>query len=134
MNQENSEKAVDTYDQFVGAEVCLPYELGRTIMVVFTKRVKYNKIDPRGIEHPTFFEDHSLYEVSFSNGRTEELAANVISENMISQVDSEGHHYHVLKEISYHYAYGSALKGRYIFIRSRGRNLHAKNTIRGCKL
>ena len=61
-------------------------------MDIFAKRVKYNENNPRGIEHPTFFVDHSLYEVLFPNGRTENLIANVISENMLSQVDSEGHH------------------------------------------
>ena len=29
VNQENSKKATDTYDQFVGADVCLPDERGR---------------------------------------------------------------------------------------------------------
>ena len=28
VNQENTEKAVDTYDQFVGTEVCVPDEQG----------------------------------------------------------------------------------------------------------
>ena len=87
VNQEDSEKAVDTYDHFVEAEVCLPDERGRKIMARFTKRVKDNKGNPRKIEHPALFADHSLYEVSFTNGQTEELTANVIYENMLSQVD-----------------------------------------------
>ena len=62
-----------------------------------TKRVKDNKGKPRGIEHRTLFADHSLYEVSFPNYLREELTANFIAENMLSQVDSEGHHYQVLK-------------------------------------
>ena len=40
VNQENDEKAIDTYDQFVGAEVCLLYELGIKIMARVTKSVK----------------------------------------------------------------------------------------------
>ena len=59
-------------------------------MARVTKRVKDNEGNPRGIEHPTFFADHSLYEVSFP-GQTEDLTANVIAENMLSQVDSEVH-------------------------------------------
>ena len=93
-----------------------------------------NKGDPRRIEHPTLFADHLLYEVSFPNGWTEELTANVIAENMLSQVDSEVHHYQVLNHISDHSADGSALKRIYLFIRSRGGNLHAKKTTRGWKL
>ena len=63
MDQENAEKAVDTYDQFVGAEVFLPDERGRKIMASTTKRVKNNDDNPRGIEHPALFAYHSLYEV-----------------------------------------------------------------------
>ena len=62
MDQEHSEKVVDTYDKFVGYEVCLPDEQGEKIISRFTKRVKDNKGNPRGIEHPTVFADHSLYE------------------------------------------------------------------------
>ena len=29
VDQENAEKSVDTYDKFVGTEVCLPDEKGR---------------------------------------------------------------------------------------------------------
>ena len=71
MDQENYEKAVDTYDQFVSAELCLPDERGIKIMARATNRVKYNKVNRRGIEHPTFFADHSLYGVLFPNGQTE---------------------------------------------------------------
>ena len=53
-----------------------------------TKSVKYIKDNPISIEHPALFVHHSLYEVSFTNGRTEELKANTIGENMLSQVDS----------------------------------------------
>ena len=83
VDQENYEKTVDTYDQFIGAEVCLPDEWGRKMMARVTKRVKYNEVNPRGIEHSKLFADHSLYEVSFTKERTEELTANVINENKL---------------------------------------------------
>ena len=35
VDQENSEKDVDTYDQFVGTEVYLPDEQGRKIIARF---------------------------------------------------------------------------------------------------
>ena len=74
LDQEISENSVDTYDQFVRAEVCIPDERGGNIMARVTKRVKDNEGNPRGIEHLTLFTDHSLYEVSFTNRRTEDLA------------------------------------------------------------
>ena len=88
VDQENDENYVDTYDQFVGAEVCLPDKLGRKIMAWVTKLVKDNKGNPIGIEHPTFFAYHSLYEVSFSNVQIEKMTENVIVENILSQVYS----------------------------------------------
>ena len=132
VDQEYSEKDFDTYDRFVGAEVCLPDKQGRKIMARVTKRVKYNEGDLRGIENPILFEDHSLYVVSFSNGQTEDLTARVTAENMLSQVDPEGHHYQVLNNIGDHYMYGSALKRSDGFIISRmeGWN-HELDTVEG---
>ena len=109
LDQENAENYVESYDQFVVYEVCLPDEWGKKVMARVTNTVKDNNGNPRDIEQPALFADHSLYEVSFTNGRTEELTANVISENMLSQVYSEGHHYQVIKDISDHYADESAL-------------------------
>ena len=52
-----------------------------------TNSVKDIEGNPLRIEHPTLLADHSLYEVSFQNDRTEDLTANLIAENMLSQVD-----------------------------------------------
>ena len=49
MDEENSEHAVDIYDQFVGAKVYLPDEQRRKMMARVTKRVKDNKGNPREI-------------------------------------------------------------------------------------
>ena len=100
----------------------------------FTKRVKGNKVNSSGVEHPALFSYHSLYEVSFPNVQTEDLLVNVISESIIYQVNSEVHHYKVIKEISDHSADGSALDRSDGFIRSFEGNLHANNTTRGSKL
>ena len=44
--------------------------------------------------------ENSLYEVEYPDGTTEQLTANIIAENMLSKVDSEGHHYTVLTEVT----------------------------------
>ena len=41
-----------------------------------------------------------LYKVEYPDGTTDQLADNIIAENMMSQVDSEGHHYQVLTEVT----------------------------------
>ena len=61
MDQENSEKAVDTYDQFVGSEVFLLDGRGRKMMSRVTKREKDDYGISWGIENPVLFADHSLY-------------------------------------------------------------------------
>ena len=93
--------------------------------------MKYNDGNPVGIEHPALFADHSLYDVSFHTGQREELTANIIADNILSQVDSGGRHYQVLKDISDHSADGSELKRSGGFIISCDRNLHPKKTNRG---
>ena len=52
---------------------------------------------------------------------------------MVSQIDSEGHHYQVLSEISDHVFDNSAINNNG-FIRGEYGNLHPKITTRGCKL
>ena len=64
----------------------------------------------------------------------EDLTENVIADNMLYQVDSEGHHYQVQKEVRDHSSDGNTLKRRNRFIKSRGKNLHAEKKTRGCKL
>ena len=103
-------------------------------MTRFTNRVKDNNGKPRRIEHPILFAYHSLYEVLFNNGQTEYLIEHFIAENMLSQVDSELHHYQVIKEISNQSAYGSALMRSNGFRKNHGVNIHAKKTTRGWKL
>ena len=73
----------------------------------------------------------SLYEVEFSDGYVEELQYNIITENMISQVDSEGYHYQLLAEISDHWSTHLAITKKNRFIRSKSGNIHPKKTTIG---
>ena len=53
--------------------------------------------------------DKSVYEFEYPDGTTQKLTANMIAENMLSQVDSEGHHYQVLTEVVDHKRYDSTI-------------------------
>ena len=44
-----------------------------------------------GVECSNPITDTRIYEVEFADGETEILAVNVITENLLSQVDEEGH-------------------------------------------
>lgn len=134
VNQEDPVLAADTYDTFLGAEVCLPDDKGNKLMARVTKRIKDDNGEPIGTQTSNPLTNHSLYEVTYPDGHTAELEYNIIAENLLSQVDSEGRHYQVLSEISDHQSDASAIKRKDGFIRSKNGNLHAKKTTRGWKL
>ena len=67
----------------------------------FRKHVRYDE-KSAGEGSYTAVHDKSLYEVEYPDGTTEQLVANIITENMMSHIDSEGHHYQVLTGVTDH--------------------------------
>ena len=78
------------YDQIINAEVLL--QQGEQVCKGVVKR---RAIGPDGRTTGSYSENPVLnsivYEVEFPDGQVKEYAANVIAENMLSQVDSEGY-------------------------------------------
>ena len=72
--------------------------------------------------------DKSLYEVEYLDGTVETLASNVISENLLSQVDQEGHRQLLIDEIICHRKNPEAVKKKDSFYSTRNVNLHLKET------
>ena len=97
------------------------------------KRIKYDDTST-GEGNYNAMHDKSLYEVEYPDGMTEQLAANIIAENMMSQVESEGHQYQVLIEVTDHKRDDSAIAKVDGFIKSIIWNSHRKRTTRGWKL
>jgi hypothetical protein len=83
----------DTYDAFIGAEVALPDKVGGKAMGRVVKRVRDNDGNAVGTATNNPITNTSKYEVEFPDGHSKELQYNCIAENMMFQVDSEGHHY-----------------------------------------
>jgi hypothetical protein len=85
-------------DFLVNTEVLLP--VGNTQELA---RVLHQKLDregrPVGSSHWNPALDTRVYEVCFSDGRTEELAANVIAEVVYAQCDADGNQYILLDAI-----------------------------------
>ena len=75
--------------------------------------------------------DKSLYEFEYPDGMTEQLSSNIIAENMLSQVDSEGHHYQVLTEVTDKKKDDSDISKLGGFINPSSGNLQRKRTTRG---
>lgn len=123
----------DTYDRYVGAEVAMPDRNGQKIMAKVMKKVITDNANKSNHNYNPL-NDHSVYEVQFTDGSTEELTANVIAENMLSSCDSEGRHYQLISEIIDHNRSSDAIRISDGYIRSKGGNKVPKKTTRGWKL
>ena len=78
--------------------------------------------------------DKSVYEFKYYDGTTEKTTANIIYENIISQVDSEGHNHQVMTEVIDHKRDDSDITKVNGFIKSINRNLHRKRMTGDYKL
>ena len=78
--------------------------------------------------------DKSVYEVKYPDRTAEQLTTKIIAENLISQVDSEGHHYQVLTEVTDQERDDCAIIKVDGFIKSSNWYLYRKRTTRGWKL
>ena len=84
-------------------------------MARVVKRLKGNDQNPHGAPYNPIL-DQSKYLVEFSDGTTKEIYANLIAESMFSDIDSEGHHYRILKEITGHNKKDDAIKKKDVTI------------------
>ena len=92
-------------------------------------RVKGRSVGPDGQvsgrydENPLY--NSILYDVEFPDGQIKEYAANVIAENMLSQVDSDGHHLILMDGIISHRKDAEAvpMEDKYFYTRTNQRRL-----------
>ena len=123
----------DAADQYIGAEVNMPS--GGDHMRATVKRRKIDEEgNPvgKGSNNPLL--DTRLYVVEYSDGTLKEIQGNLIAQSMLSQVDSEGHHYVLLDEISDHKSDGHAIQKEDGYFTGRNGNKHKKKTTRGWHL
>ena len=105
-------------DQYLDME--LGFRRGDDAEIHFAK-VKRRAVDedgkPVGIPNNNPLLDQRLYEVEFLDGHIENLTANIIAENLLAQVDDEGHRQVLLEDIEDHRVLDSAIpksQGTYI--------------------
>ena len=132
--QEGMVEGEDSYDSYLGVEVWLPGRSEENQMGKVLKRVKGNDGAAVGTSNSNPMLDTSEYEVQFPDGHVEELTANVIAESMFSQVDDEGHHFQLMKEITDHKSDGRAITIENGYDTSRNGNKVPKKTTCGWKL
>ena len=111
----------------------LPYRKGEKKMRKLRKRVRHDYTNT-GKGNYNAIHKKSVYEVEYNDGTTDQLEANVIAKNMLSQVDSEGHHYQVLTKVTDHKRDDIAKDNVDGFIRSSIENPHQKRGTHGWKI
>ena len=82
----NMEVAIDRGDEYP--------ELGKV-----TKRLKDKDGNPIGTANNNPILDTRIYDIEFQDGHTEAISANIIAENLFSQIDEEGRRYAILDQI-----------------------------------
>jgi len=99
----------DTYDTFLGGQLMLEHK-GQLALGTVTKRAKGEDGNPIGKHNANPLFDTRKFEVEFPDGDVQEYYANVIAENLFSQVDSEGRQMLLMESISDHKKDEQAIK------------------------
>jgi hypothetical protein len=129
------EIGAEAYDKFIGAEVVM--DLGdqgpkRATVKQCARDRDDNLI---GCAHKNPLLDTREYEIDFEDGTTDRYLDNVISENLYSQVDSEGRSHLVFQEIIDHRSNPKlAVSKQFGYTIGRNGNKVAKKTTRGWEL
>ena len=138
MNMEEALEADDiddeAVDKYLNAELIFDVGSGSERRGRVMKRARRSTGEPVGRAHANPLFDTREYVVEFTDGTMENYFANVIAENMYSQVDSEGRQFQLLDEIVDHKSDNSAIKIEDGFMISRNGNRIPKQTTKGWSL
>ena len=107
-HQEADEYTPETFDGYLTASVLLPRG-GEVLQAQVVGRKRDANGNPVGRAHSNPILDTREYEVEFSDGSRDVYTANLIAENMYSQVDDEGRHFALLSDIIDHKSDGKAV-------------------------
>ena len=92
---------ISTYDPYLHSQVYLPHEgEPKLAKVKFRKRDSEGNLIGRAAANP--IQDTREYVVEFEDGSEGQYSANIISQNMISRIDSDGNQEPLLKQLVGH--------------------------------
>ena len=98
-SKEADEFTPEAMDEYLTAELLLPH--GDTMQRArVIRRHKDEDGFPIGKRNDNPILDSRLYDIEFPDGSTDTVTTNLIAENLYSQVDDEGYHHQILKEIT----------------------------------
>ena len=92
----------EDYESFINTEVLLPQN-GEHMQAARVIRIAQDSDGrEKGRYDPNPILNTRIYEVMFPDGAVEQYAANILAENLIGQVDEDGHRYRLLDSIEDH--------------------------------
>ena len=100
-NVDADEYTPESMDEYLSAELLMPHGDGMQCARVIQCHCDDDG-KPLGLRHLNPILDSCLYEIEFPDGSTDVVAANLIAENLYSQIDNEGHSHTIMKEIVDH--------------------------------
>ena len=122
------------FDNYIHANLLLDVG-GEKLQGRVIKRAKGPDGAKKGRAHPNPMFDTRSYLVEFKDGSVSEYTANIIAENIYSQVDKEGRSFAILQEISGHRKEpGTAVEPAEAYITSANGNKSPKRTTKGWSL
>jgi hypothetical protein len=125
--------SIPFHDELVNAEVRLPQgDAMRSATVLGHFKDSDGTVKGRHSDDQML--NTLLYDVEFPNGEVKQYAANLIAENMYSQVDSEGFQYNLLHEIIDHQRDESAVSKEDMYIVTNRGAKRLRQTTVGWKL
>jgi hypothetical protein len=130
---EADEFTPEEYDEYLTAEVLLP-NMGEMTKAKVIGRKRDADGNPVGLRNANPLLDTRQYEVEFADVATDVFTANLIAENLYSQVDEEGNSYSVMGEIIDHESDGSAVHKDDGMEVTRDGSLRPRRTTKGWKL
>ena len=98
----------ETFDKYINAQVKLPRG-GASEKATIIRRGRDADGIPMGTANSNPILDTREYVARFDDGAEQAYAANLIAENLYSQIDREGHHFAVMQEIIDHEVGDTAL-------------------------
>ena len=95
IDNENERTQSDSYDKYIGTEIILPNSADQNLIARVKKKVRSDDKNTPDYYNP--IRDHSVYEVQFPDGTTDEVDANMMAESMVAECDPEGRRYQIFK-------------------------------------
>ena len=94
--------SIPDLDEYINAEVLLPQDGEYLRAATVVGRARDRDGMPIGEYHHNPILNSRVYDVMFPDGSIQQYAANIIAENIFSQVDEDGHRFMLLDEIVDH--------------------------------